>query len=230
MNQIKRLLIIPARSGSKRIKNKNIKKFHDQPIIYYPLKVSIKSKIFDKIHVSTDSTNIANVVNKLGRFADFLRPKNLSSDNISLIAVLEHVINKYEAEGINFDEVWSILPCSPLLMVKDILKCKKLIQKNKKTVLAVSPYPAPINWSFQIKNNKIFKANEDVIRDSKLSKINSYYDSGQIYCFPINIIKKKNFSFKKSIITYKLPIERSVDIDTKQDWKLAEILYKGLQK
>jgi CMP-N-acetylneuraminic acid synthetase len=226
----KRLLIIPARSGSKRIKNKNIKKFHDQPIIYYPLKVSMKSKIFDKIHVSTDSTKISKVVNKLGRFVDFLRPKDLSSDNISLISVLEYVINKYEEEGINFDEVWSILPCSPLLKINDILKCKKLIKLNKSPVIAVSPYAAPLNWGFQVQNNLIYKADEKIIRNENLSKIKKYYDSGQIYCFPIDTIKKKNFSFKKKIIAYKLPIERSVDIDTKEDWKLAEVLYQGLKK
>ena len=226
----KRLLIIPARSGSKRIKNKNIKKFHDQPIIYYPLKISMKSKIFDKIHVSTDSTNISKVVNKLGRFVDFLRPKNLSFDNIPLITVLEYVINKYEAEGVNFDEVWSILPCSPLLKVNDILKCKKLIKLYKSPVIAVSPYAVPLNWSFQVQNNLIYKADEKMIRNNRLSKIKKYYDSGQIYCFPIDTIKKRNFSLNKKIIAHKLPIERSVDIDTKEDWKLAEVLYRGLKR
>jgi len=230
MKKIRRILIIPARSGSKRIKNKNIKDFFGKPMIHYPLKIAIQSNIFDKIHVSTDSKKIKNVVEKVGNFVDFQRPKNLSKDNSSLISVLNYVISKYESEAVKFDEVWCILPCSPLLRTNDIIECQKLIKKYNNPVIAVSPFMAPISWSFQIKKNFIFRANEEKIRDKRLSKISSYYDSGQIYCFPINILKKKQFSFKKKIITHKLPSERSVDIDTVENWNFAKILYKGLLK
>mgnify|MGYP001433259155 CR=1 FL=1 len=227
---IKRLLVIPARSGSKRIKNKNIKFFFGKPIIYYPLELAVKSKLFDTIHVSTDSQKIANIVKKIGKFSDFLRPKKLSKDDTPLIPVLEYVVKKYELKGIKFDEIWSILPCSPLLKIKDIRECAKLMKKYNNPVIAVSPFMAPISWSFQIKKNFIFRANEEKIRDKRLSKISSYYDSGQIYCFPINILKKNQFSFKKKIITHKLPFERSVDIDTIENWNFAKILHKGLLK
>lgn len=230
MKKIRRILIIPARSGSKRIKNKNIKDFYGKPMIHYPLKIAIQSKIFDKIHVSTDSKKIINVVEKVGNFVDFQRPKNLSKDNSSLISVLNYVLNKYESEGVLFDEVWSILPCSPLLRINDIWACKKLINKYNKPVIAVSPFSAPVNWGFQLRNKAIFKANEKKIRDEKLSKVVSYYDSGQIYCFPSNILKKNKFSFNRQIIAYKLPLVRSVDIDTTDDWNLAKVLYKGKLK
>jgi CMP-N-acetylneuraminic acid synthetase len=226
----KRLLIIPARAGSKRIKNKNIKFFFGKPMIHYPLKIAIASKIFDKIHVSTDSKKIRDIVEKVGNFVDFLRPKNLSNDSSSLISVLNYVIDKYEIEGVKFDEIWSILPCSPLLSIDDVRACKSLINKYNKPVIAVSPFLAPINWSFQLKNKTIFKANEKKIRDKKLSKVVSYYDSGQIYCFPVNILKNNKFSFRSKIIAHKLPLERSVDIDTVDDWNLAKILYKGIFK
>lgn len=223
----KRLLIIPARAGSKRIKNKNIKFFFGKPMIHYPLKAAIASKIFDKIHVSTDSKKIRDVVEKVGNFVDFLRPKNLSNDSSSLISVLNYVLDKYEFEGVNFDEIWSILPCSPLLSIDDIRACKKLINKYNKPVIAVSPFSAPISWGFQLRNQVIFKANEKKIRDKKLSKVITYYDSGQIYCFPVNILKKNKFSFRSQIIAHKLPLERSVDIDTADDWNLAKVLFKG---
>lgn len=227
---IKRLLVIPARSGSKRIKNKNIKNFFGKPIIYYPLELAVKSKLFDKIHVSTDSQKIANIVKKIGKFSDFLRPKNLSKDDTPLIPVLEYVVNKYELKGIKFDEIWSILPCSPFLKIRNIKECAKLIKKYKKPVISVSPFPTPINWGFQIKNKHIVAANEKKIRDKRLSKIISYYDSGQIYCFTKNILKNNKFSFKNKIITHELSLEQSVDIDTEKDWKLAKILYRGQLK
>lgn len=226
----KRLLIIPARADSKRIKNKNIKLFCGKPMIHYPLKTAIVSKIFDKIHVSTDSKKIKHIVEKIGNFIDFQRPKNLSNDNSSLISVLNYVLDKYESKGLKFDEVWSILPCSPLLTKEDIWVCKKLINKYNQPVIAISPFPAPISWGFQLKNKTIFKANEKKIRDKKLSKVVSYYDSGQIYCFPANILKNNKFSFRSKIIAHKLPLERSVDIDTVADWNLAKILYKGKHK
>jgi len=226
----KRLLIIPARAGSKRIKNKNIKIFFGKPMIHYPLKTAISSKIFDKIHVSTDSKKIKNVVAKVGNFVDFQRPKNLSNDKSSLISVLNYVLNKYESKGVKFDEIWSILPCSPLLRIEDLRACKKLINKFNKPIIAVSPFSAPISWGFQLRNKAIFKANEKKIRDKKLSKVATYYDSGQIYCFPVNILKKNKFSFRNQIIAHKLPLERSVDIDTVDDWNLAKVLYKGKLK
>tara|TARA_B100001057_G_C22841241_1_gene947184 strand:- start:1581 stop:2270 length:690 start_codon:yes stop_codon:yes gene_type:complete len=226
----KRLLIIPARAGSKRIKNKNIKIFFGKPMIHYPLKTAIASKIFDKIHVSTDSKKIKNIVEKVGNFVDFQRPKNLSNDNSSLISVLNYVLDKYESEGVKFDEIWSILPCSPLLRIDDIRACKKLINKYNKPVIAVSPFLAPISWGFQLRNKAIFKANEKKIRDKKLSKVATFYDSGQIYCFPVNILKKNKFSFRSQIIAHKIPLERSVDIDTVDDWNLAKVLYKGKLK
>ena len=95
MKKTKRLLIIPARSGSKRIKNKNIKNFFDKPIIHYPLKVALKSNIFNKIHVSTDSKRIQKTVQIIGNFVDFLRPKNLSKDETSLKTVINYVLNNY---------------------------------------------------------------------------------------------------------------------------------------
>ena len=93
----KRLLVIPARSGSKRIKNKNIKLFNGKPIISYPIQAAIKSKLFNKIHVSTDSVKIANICKKLGIPDEFLRPKKLSGDKVTLFDVMKFVKSKYKS-------------------------------------------------------------------------------------------------------------------------------------
>ncbi len=223
----KRLLIIPARTGSKRIKNKNIRNFFGKPIIYYPLEQALKSKKFNKIHISTESKDIKKVLKKYQKYIDFLRPKNLAKDNTDLMKVIRFVVKKYQDVGKNFDEVWCILPCSPLITEKDINECSKIILKYKKPVVAASPFPVSLNWAFQIKKGFIYKTSEKKMRDKKLSKIKSYYDSGQIYCFPTKFIKNNVFNFNQKICTYKLPIERSVDIDTEDDWKLAKILFKG---
>tara|TARA_B100000963_G_C22624339_1_gene671564 strand:+ start:1936 stop:2631 length:696 start_codon:yes stop_codon:yes gene_type:complete len=224
-----RILIIPARSGSKRIRNKNIKLFNGKPIITYPIKEAAKSNLFNKIHVSTDSNKIANVSIKSGASVDFLRPKKLSGDNASLFQVIKYVKKKYELLGSNFDEIWCILPSSPLLTSNDLKKFAKFYNKKNNPMIIASPYPSPLNWSFEIKNNLLKNVNKKM-RDLKLSKKKFYYDSGQVYCFNNSYLKKKDFSFKDKISVLTLPLEKSVDIDHIEDWKFAEVLYQGLKK
>ena len=154
----RRLLIVPARSGSKRIKNKNIKLFQKKPIIYFPLKAAKKSKLFNTIHVSTDSKKIKKVVENFGIKIDFLRPKKLAGDNISTEQVLRYVVKEFEKKNLYYDEIWSITPCSPLINVLDLLKASKKLKKNKKKIiLSISKYPAPIQWAFE-KKKKYFSA------------------------------------------------------------------------
>ena len=123
---MRRLLIIPARGNSKRIPMKNIKLFYKKPIINYVLSTAIESKLFNKIHVSTESTKVAKTVKKFGLKIDFLRPKKLSKDNIETIDVLKFVYKKYLDMGFFFNEIWTISPCSPLLIKKDLIKASKI--------------------------------------------------------------------------------------------------------
>ena len=108
----KRLLIIPAKGYSKRIKEKNIKKFHGKPIISYTLSTAKKSKLFKKIHVSTESKKIKRIVEHLGYKIDFLRPKSLSKNNTPTIDVLKYVFNRFSDLNYEFDEIWTISCCT----------------------------------------------------------------------------------------------------------------------
>lgn len=228
--QKKRLLIIPARSGSKRIKNKNVKLFSGKPIISYPIKAAIESKLFKEIHISTDSIKIANICKKIGVNIDFLRPKKLSGDNVSLFDVLKFVRDKYKTSGKTFNEIWCILPATPLLNSKDLKNFAKNYYNKKGPMIIGSPYPAPLNWRFEIKNNLVKNPNLDEMRNLKLSKKKFFYDSGQVYCFNNSYLDKKDFDFNDKIFVQQLPLEKSVDIDTIEDWNFAEVLFRGLRK
>ena len=225
--KIKRLLVIPARSGSKRIKNKNIKLFFGKPIISYPIKEAVKSKLFEKIHVSTDSSKIAKITKKFGAVSEFFRPKKLSRDNVSLFDVLKYVKNQYQIKGVSFDQIWCILPASPLIDSNDIKKIVKFYGNKNKPMIAASPYPAPLNWSFEVKNGKMKNINKN-INNSNFNQKKAYYDSGQIYCFNNAYLLKKKFDFKDDILIYTLPLEKSVDIDNNNDFEFAKVLFKGL--
>ena len=229
MKKLKRLLIIPARGGSKRIKNKNIKKFKNKPIIYYTINNAIKSKLFNKIHVSTESNLIKKIVEKKKINIDFMRTKKLSKDKTPLFEVYKYVVTEYKKIGFVFDEIWSIMPCAPNLNAKDLKRIsifyKKL--KIKKPLLSISKYKVPIEWA-----NTINKKGEltSLSRKSQLLRSqdieDKYYDAGQFYIYPGKKLLKLNFIKKNyNYIGYKLPFRKSIDIDDIEDWKIAEKLH-----
>ncbi len=229
MKKLKRLLIIPARGGSKRIKNKNIKKFKKKPIIYYTINNAIKSKLFNKIHVSTESNLIKKIVEKKKINIDFMRTKKLSKDKTPLFEVYKYVVTEYKKIGFVFDEIWSIMPCAPNLNAKDLKRIsifyKKL--KIKKPLLSISKYKVPIEWA-----NTINKKGEltSLSRKSQLLRSqdieDKYYDAGQFYIYPGKKLLKLNFIKKNyNYIGYKLPFRKSIDIDDIEDWKIAEKLH-----
>ena len=138
--QIKRLLVIPARSGSKRIKNKNFKIFKGKPIISYSILTALKSKIFDKIVVSIDDKKYFKYLNKFNVDVSF-RSKKLSNDTATIELVLRDVLFKYDKFGKIFNEIWNLTPCSPLIKKEDLIKASILIRNNKKKIiLLVSEY------------------------------------------------------------------------------------------
>jgi pseudaminic acid cytidylyltransferase len=227
MKKLKRLLIIPARGGSKRIKNKNIKKFKKKPIIYYSIENAIKSRLFNKIHVSTDSKKILEIIKKKIK-VDFIRPKKLSNDKTPLFKVYKFVVEEYLKKGLVFDEIWSIMPCTPNLNNKDLKKISIFYNdlKIKNPVLGISKYPVPIEWAYTMDKFGKLRA-----LDKKLQLVRSqdikhkYFDAGQFYIYPGNKFHKLNFLKKNySYIGYRLPFEKSIDIDDIEDWKLAEKL------
>lgn len=227
-------MIIPARGNSKRIKNKNIRLFHGKPIIYYSIDSSIKSKLFNKIHISTDSVKIKRIVEKKGIKVDFLRPKKLSGDFTPLMSVFQYVVNEYSNQGLSYDEVWSLMPCSPLINYNDLKRIAKFYDKQNmnKPLLSISQYKVPIQWAYKITNKHQIKP-----INSKFLKLRSqdlkprYFDAGQFAIFPIKSIKSDNFNKRiNNFLGYNLPPEKSIDIDHEEDWALAKIIYKGLKK
>jgi pseudaminic acid cytidylyltransferase len=229
MKKINRLLIIPARGNSKRIKNKNIKSFCGKPIIYYTIDCARKSKLFDKIHVSTESKKISKYVKKKKILIDFLREKKFSRDKTPVFDVLEYVLKKYKSLGYVFNEIWSISACAPLLLDKDLIKASKLIKKYpNKIILPVSSYNVPIEWAFKFKEQTSIlipdKLNAYSIRSQDL--VEKFYDTGDFICFKDSEFNRLKKNPDINYVGLKMPRSRSVDIDNLDDWKLAEKLFK----
>ena len=119
MLKLNRLAIIPARSGSKRIKNKNLVDFNGKPIIKYTIDNAKKSKLFDKIHISTDCNKIQNYLKKNKINTEFKRLKKYAGDNIGLQETLKFVVNQYKKRKVVFKEIWLLYSCAPLISHKD---------------------------------------------------------------------------------------------------------------
>ena len=231
VNDIKRLAILPARGGSKRIKRKNIKDFCGKPIIYYPLLTASKSNLFTEIHVSTEDNEIYEVAKKLGFEPKFKRTKSLATDCAPTLPVLRYVIEEYRLLGKDFDEVWSINPCSPLITETDLINAANLFisKESVNPLLAVSDLPIPINWAYTINEDNLLIPNmpgEFAKRSQDCTK--GYYDTGTFAIFTNEMLKEsEGAGVQKKFIAYKLPKKYSIDIDDIEDWELAEVIYLG---
>ena len=223
------LAIIPARIGSKRIKNKNIKNFEGKPIIYYSILAAKLSGIFDKVIVSTDSLKIASISKKYGADVPFLRSKKLSKDNIGIIEVISKVLKKLKIKPNLSTKVCCIYPTAPMLNKNFLIKgCKKLTQ-NYDYVLSVQREDSRILRGFYINKKTIIPINKKTknIRSQNLK--NLYLDAGQ-FCwgFAKSWLSNKGCHELKSTFI-DIPDKYVQDIDTIEDWKKAIIKFKKLK-
>ncbi len=231
---MRRIAIIPARGGSKRIPNKNIRDFCGKPMIAHILEVARASGLFEVIHVSTDSQAISEVVSKLGFQIDFLRPLELADDHAPIMPVLKYVTAEYAKCGQAFDQVWLLMACAPLVDASDLVVAEELFSQagGREPLLAVSEYQAPIEWAFNRKDDGRLEPVQPVmfaVRSQDLEK--KYFDAGSFTIFPSNLVLGAEGAGSDSIfIGQILPKHKAIDIDTPEDWLLAEDVYYGLRQ
>jgi len=216
------LCIIPLRSSSKRLKNKNIRKVENIPLCIYSISQSIKSKIFDKVVIACDSKKyfqiIKNYFIKNNKKRDlknvyfFLRSKKNSQSN----SKTEYVIQEVLKNEVNYDYIFLIQATSPLIISKDIKNCMNLLIKKKLDSIFSSYQDDKFIW----KNDKNLKPINYKIKNrpmKQMFKNNLYVENGAIYAFKLSGFKiNKNRLFGK-IGTVIMPKSRSIDIDTKKD-------------
>lgn len=227
------IAIIPARGGSKRIPQKNIKKFYDYPIIYYSIKAAIESKLFSKIICSTDSAKIASIAKKYGAYCPFIRPKKLSNDYASTLEVIKHSVNYLEREKINFENICCIYPTAPFIKSKNIkIGYKKLLENKYKFVFSASKSPISVYRSFSLNNKKRIKLinNKDFFLKRSQDLRDAFFDAGQFYWANKNTWKKYKKIFTKNSTIVEVPFHEAIDINTQYDWNLAKKLYKNFNE
>lgn len=226
----RRLAIIPARGGSKRIPNKNIRDFCGKPMIAHILQAARASNLFEQIHVSTDSSEIRAAVEALGFRIDFMRPADLADDHTPIMPVLKYVTDVYASRGQLFDQVWLLMACAPLVGATDLQQAAQLFDQSggEKSVLAISEYPIPIQWAFRLEpSGKMIPEQPGMfaVRSQDLEK--KYFDAGIFTVFAAATVRASvGAGSDLGLIGYVIPKANAIDVDDEADWALAEAMYR----
>ena len=224
---MRNLAIIPARSGSKGLPNKNIKELNGKPLIAYSIEAAINSRCFNTVMVSTDSKKYADVAARYGADVPFLRSRETSLDNASSWDTVEEVLQKYECIGKEFDTFCLLQPTSPMRSAIDICMAYDLYEKRAaNAIVSMTELEHPIEWCGLIDEDLSLERfnNENDVRRQEL-KVH-YRPNGAIYIFSVVEFRQNRNLYRKGAYAYIMPRERSVDIDTEFDFDLAEFLIK----
>lgn len=216
------MAIIPARSGSKGVPNKNIRKLSGRPLVSYTISAADKSKYIDRVIVSTDCESIADVCRRSGAEVPFLRPKNLAEDTSTSVEVVKHALEAIEG----FEILVLLQPTSPLRTGEDIDKClEAMVRAKEKSCASVTESPKHPAWSYTLENGRLrpFLGGEfTATRRQDLSRVVNL--NGAIFATTVEYFKQESLFVTGSTVAYVMPEERSIDIDTEFDFYLASLL------
>ncbi len=225
------ICIIPARGGSKRIPKKNIKEFGGQPIIKYSIDIAKKSQMFDYILVSTDDFEIAKLSKDMGVEVPFIRPKNISDDVSGIKDVVCHAIQYLEEKEKKINKICCLLATAPLVEINDLKLGEILLDKVEKDkfTFAATKFNFPIQRSFTIRNHLAFPFDKYSTNMRSQDLEEHYHDAGQFYWGQKDAWFSKNNFFEYSMPII-LPSWRVQDLDTMEDWRRAELIYKAIKE
>lgn len=224
-----RLAVIPARGGSKRIPRKNIKVFHGKPMIGYAIEAALGSSIFDRVIVSTDDAEIAQVAREFGAEVPFIRPTQLADDHAPTVPVIAQAIEECQSYGWDIEAVCCIYPGVPFISKNDLqVAFQQLLETGASYVFPVTGFPSPIQRALRRLPNgsiKPFQSEHTTTRTQDLETC--YFDVGQFYWGKTSAWLQ-GLNLHLNGVTLIVPEWRAVDIDTPDDWERAELLYSAL--
>lgn len=222
------LAIIPARSGSKGLKDKNIKELCGKPLLAYTIESAISSGCFNEIMVSTNSKLYAEIAKKYGASVPFMRSESTSSDTASSWDMVAEVLKGYSGENNFFDTFCLLQPTSPLRTAEDIRSAYE-IYKNKATFAVISVCEAEHSplWTGRLPENMEFDGFIEETNMKQRQSFGKFYRlNGAIYIINTRMFTNDRFFYKKGSFAYLMPQIRSIDIDSEVDFILAETLIK----
>ena len=228
---MKALAVITARGGSKRIPRKNIKEFCGQPIITYSIKAALESGVFEEVMVSTDDAEIAEIAKGAGAQVPFMRSSDTANDFATTADVIAEVLESYKQCGKTFDAVCCIYPTAPFVSATKLQNAMNLLEeKDADSVLPVVRFSFPPQRSVVMEDGFMkFKWPEHALtRSQDLEPF--YHDAGQFYCINVNSFAEQKKMVMEKTVPIEMPELEVQDIDTEEDWQIAEVKYKVMQQ
>ena len=224
---MKKLAIIPARGGSKRIPRKNLKLFLDKPIISYSIESALETNLFDEVMVSTDDHTIAGIARQYGAQVPFMRSSENSDDYAATADVLIEVISQYETAGKKFEYGCCLYPTAPFVTSKKLQDSfKVLCEENANSLVPVVEYNFPLQRALKRCKGRIIYAQSEFANTRSQDLEPFYHDCGQFYWFRTESLIKEKSLMTTETAYFEIPRYEAQDIDSLDDWIIAEALYK----
>lgn len=228
---MKKVAIITARGGSKRIPKKNIKLFLEKPIIAYSILASIESGLFDEVMVSTDDEEIARISMDYGASIPFMRSPSASDDNATTAEALLDVLDAYSNQNEIFDYACCLYPTAPFITSYRLIQAyDKLKEEDFDVVFPVMRFSYPIWRSFRKEHHKFVMNWPEYLYSRSQDLPDSFHDAGQFYFFKVVSFLKEKKLFSANAGGLVISEMEGQDIDNMDDWALAELKYKLLQE
>nr|MDN4743637.1 acylneuraminate cytidylyltransferase family protein [Lachnospiraceae bacterium C1.1] len=223
---MEKLAVIPARSGSKGLRDKNILELCGKPLMAYSIMAALESGCFSTVMVSTDSEVYAEIARKYGAEIPFLRSKNNSSDKSDKWDVVNEVLDKYSKRGFSFEDVCVLQPTSPLRNADDIRRAYDVMERwNADAVVSVCECLHPPMWSSQLGENGNMNGFDRPEMYKSRQELGNYYQlNGAIFIAKTSIVKRGGRIYESGCYAYVMDKDRSIDIDSELDFKLAGLL------
>lgn len=226
---MKSIAIITARGGSKRIPRKNIKEFLGKPIIAYTIEAAIASNMFDQVMVSTDDDEIAQIAKKYGAKVPFMRSEKTSNDFATTADVLNEVIDEYKKLGESFEYMCCLYPTAPFVTPEAIGQAMKILEDNgADTVLPVVKFSFPPQRGVVMKDGYLTPKYPECMPMRSQDLEPMYHDAGQFYCMKVSSFQEQGKVVMDKTMPYMQDDMNVQDIDTPEDWAIAEVKYKVL--
>lgn len=221
------IAIITARGGSKRIPRKNIKEFCGKPILAYSIEAARESGLFDRVMVSTEDAEIAEIAEKYGAEVPFFRSEKTAGDFATTTDVLLEVLEEYEKKGEQFDLACCLYPTAPFVNAEK-LKCavEKLLASDADTLIPVVQFSYPLQRAMIIQGGRLVFESPQYLDSRSQDLEPHYHDVGQFYVFRTGAFHKYRKLMVGNILPFVVSELEVQDIDNQTDWKLAEMKYR----
>ncbi|MCM1551684.1 MAG: pseudaminic acid cytidylyltransferase [Butyrivibrio sp.] len=228
--EIRRIAIITARGGSKRIPRKNIKKFCGKPILRYSIQAALEAGIFDTVMVSTDDEEIAEIARGCGAEVPFFRSEATANDFATTNDVLLEVLAEYEKRGEHFDTAVCIYPTAPFVTADKIWDAVDQLEvSDADTLIPVVAFSYPPQRAMLIKEGRLVFEYPEYLDSRSQDLTPHYHDVGQFYAFKTEVFKRNRKLMVGNILPMIMSELEIQDIDSETDWELAEMKYRLLQ-